>query len=125
MTEGAACSDLYCCEPVLVKNGELTRARTGLVMEIPKGHCVEILPRSSMALHGIIIPNSPGVIDSDYRGEVIVLLFGLFVKNFEIFDTGSRIAQARLVKSEQAKYEVADEVSQTQRGSGGFGSTGK
>ena len=124
-TSGAACFDLYCCESFSLFNGYFKMARTGLIFEIPEGYHVEIYPRSSMAKRGIIIPNSPGIIDSDYRGEVKVMLYGLFMRNHEIFQIGSRIAQCRLVKNLSTKIKVVNKLSETERGSGGFGSTGK
>jgi len=121
--EFAACADLYCCEDCVVKLGGLTKVRTGLVFEIPEGHMVEVRPRSGVSGRGIIIPNSPGTIDSNYRGEVIVMMYGLF--GSESFKAGDRVAQARLIQLEKCKFEEVQEVSETARGSGGFGSTGK
>lgn len=122
VNEFAACADLYCCEDCTVELGKLSKVRTGLVFEIPKGYMVEVRPRSGISGRGVIIPNSPGTIDSDYRGEVIVMLYGLF--GSEMFKCGSRIAQVRLVKLEDGEFEEVREVSETERGSGGFGSTG-
>jgi len=119
----AACADLYCCEDCVVELGKLTKVRTGLVFEIPEGHMVEVRPRSGISSRGVIIPNAPGTIDSNYRGEVIVLMYGLF--GSETFKAGSRVAQARLVKLEGYTFKEVDEVTETIRGSGGFGSTGK
>lgn len=119
----AACADLYCCEDCEVKLGELTKVRTGLVLEIPEGHMVEVRPRSGVSGRGVIIPNSPGTIDSNYRGEVIVMMYGLF--GSEKFKAGDRVAQARLVPLEKYEFVEVKEVSETARGSGGFGSTGR
>ena len=123
-SDGAACFDLSVCEDIAVTNGNLVRAKTGLIFEIPPGYHVEIYPRSGIAGRGIIIPNSPGIIDSDYRGEIIVNLYGLFVNRIEMFGVGSRIAQGRLVRNETTKFQVVSKLSDTKRGAGGFGSTG-
>ncbi len=124
-TKGAACFDLYSCEDFVIGNGHFHRARTGIAMEIPEGYHVEVYNRSGMAARGIIIPNAPGIVDSDYRGEAMVMLYGLFVKGHEIFQIGHRIAQCRLVKNEPTSFTVVSKLSETERGSGGFGSTGK
>lgn len=123
-TDGAACFDLAVCEEISISQGSLVRAKTGLMFEIPQGYHVEVYPRSGIAGRGIIIPNSPGIIDSDYRGEVVVTLYGLACK-WEYFGIGSRIAQARLVRNEPTQIKVVSKLSDTERGSGGFGSTGK
>jgi dUTP pyrophosphatase len=123
-TGGSACFDLSVCDDITVVNGNVTRAKTGIAVEIPEGYHVEVYPRSGLAGRGIIIPNSPGIIDSDYRGEVIVNLYGLFVNKAEFFGRGSRIAQARLVKNEATNFKVVSKLSETDRGTGGFGSTG-
>lgn len=123
-TEGSACFDLSTVEDITIVQGQLIRAHTGISVEVPKGYCMEILPRSGLALRGIVIPNSPGIVDSDYRGEVVVMLYGLFVNRIEMFSRGARIAQARLVEVEQVNIQVVGHLSDTDRGSGGFGSTG-
>jgi len=86
---------------------------------------MKIYNRSGMVARGIIIPNAPGIIDSDYRGEIIVLLYGLFMKRQEIFQIGSKVAQGELVRGESVGFNVVSSLSNTERGSGGFGSTGK
>ena len=124
-TKGSACFDLYCCEEFSLFNGYFKLARTGLIFEIPVGYHIEVYPRSGMAKKGIVIPNSPGIIDDDYRGEVLVMLYGLFMRQHEIFQIGNRIAQCRLVKNVPMNIQVASKLSDTERGSGGLGSTGK
>jgi len=124
-TAGSACFDLYSCEEFVLGNGRFRRARTGITMEIPKGWHVKIYNRSGMAARGIIMPNAPGVIDTDYRGEIFVLLYGLFMQKQEIFQVGSRIAQGELVEGEPVGFKVVSQLANTDRGSGGFGSTGK
>ena len=124
-TKGSACFDLCSCEDFILGNSYFRRARTGLIFEIPKGWHVKLYNRSGMAARGIIIPNAPGIIDSDYRGEIIVMLYGLFLKKQEIFQIGNRIAQCELVRGEPVEFSVVSKLSDTERGSGGFGSTGK
>jgi len=124
-TKGSACFDLCTCNGFCINNGEFYKVHTGLVFEIPKGYSVEILPRSGFASKGIIIPNSPGIIDSDYRGEILVMFYGLFIKELMFFKTGDRIAQARLVRNEDIGFCEEVVLSDTERGFGGFGSTGR
>jgi dUTP pyrophosphatase len=97
---------------------------TGLVLEIPPGYEGQVRPRSGLALrHGVTLVNAPGTIDSDYRGEVQVLLINLGDVPFTIRH-GDRIAQLVLARVEQPEWEEADELSDTVRAGGGFGSTG-
>ena len=124
-TKGSACFDLYSCEDFVMSNGHFQSVRTGLIFEIPQGYHVKIYSRSGMAKRGILLPNAPGIVDSDYRGEITVMLYGLFVKGHEIFQIGHRIAQAELVKGTPVSFKVVSQVSETERGTGGFGSTGK
>ena len=98
---------------------------TGLFLEIPGGYEAQVRPRSGLALkHGITVLNSPGTIDADYRGEVGVILVNLSNEAFEIAP-GDRIAQLVFAKVEQATWQASDALSETERGAGGFGSTGK
>ncbi len=98
---------------------------TNLIIEIPEGYEGQIRPRSGLALkHNIGIINSPGTIDSDYRGEVKILLTNFGKEPFSV-KFGDRIAQMIISKIEQVKIEIVDELSNTTRGSGGFGHTGK
>ena len=98
---------------------------TGVRIEIPNGYEVQIRPRSGLALkHGITIPNAPGTIDSDYRGPLGVILMNLGTEPFNIAH-GDRIAQMVIAPVVQAAFEVAADLSDTARGAGGFGSTGK
>jgi len=124
-TKDAACFDLHTCERFVLYNGYFKKAGTGLIFEIPKGYHVEIYPRSGMASKGIVVLNSPGIIDADYRGEIMVLLYGVCMNNHEIFEVGHRIAQCRLVRNEPTGFKVVTKLSTTERGAGGFGSTGK
>jgi dUTP pyrophosphatase len=98
---------------------------TGLRVEIPEGYEMQIRPRSGLALkHGISLPNTPGTIDSDYRGPLGVLLINLGTEPFEIAH-GDRIAQAIVAPVVQAAFEVVEDLSDSHRGAGGFGSTGR
>ena len=104
---------------------ERTLIKTGLFLEIPEGYEAQVRPRSGLALkNGITVLNSPGTIDADYRGEVGVILVNISNENFEI-NTGDRVAQMVFAKVKQAKWILAEELSETERGEGGFGSTGK
>lgn len=124
-TAQSAGADIYACldEDMLLKPQEIKLVPTGLVMEIPSGYEVQIRPRSGFAVKGISIPNAPGTIDSDYRGEVKVILINLSQQDF-VIKNHDRIAQMVLAKVEQAAFQLVDEVTETERGSGGFGSTG-
>ncbi|WP_417249569.1 dUTP diphosphatase [Celeribacter sp.] len=105
--------------------GERGLVPTGFRMEIPEGYEVQIRPRSGLALkHGISLPNTPGTIDADYRGPVGVILINLSDRPFTIAH-GDRIAQMVVAPVLQARFVLADELSETERGAGGFGSTGR
>jgi len=155
-TEGAAAMDLYAAEDTPLWMNLPTLIPTGIQIEIPIGYEAQIRPRSGLSKSGIIIPNSPGTIDSDYRGEVKVILLisvmGLSdlptirasaiydYENWELCNLldrhgyeraggylikkGTRIAQMVIAPIIKAEWEEVDELSDTQRGSGGFGSTG-
>ncbi|MFT5860897.1 MAG: dUTP pyrophosphatase [Flavobacteriaceae bacterium] len=98
--------------------------KTGLFMEIPEGYECQVRPRSGLALKkGITVLNSPGTIDADYRGEVGVILVNLSSDSFTIED-GERVAQLVFAEVTQAQWEQSDELTETERGAGGFGSTG-
>lgn len=98
---------------------------TGLFIELPVGYEAQIRPRSGLAFkHGLTVLNSPGTIDADYRGEIKVLLINLGSEPFEI-KHGERIAQMIIAKHETANWQVVEQLSETTRGAGGYGSTGK
>ena len=125
-TEGAAGMDLkaYLEEPVTIMPGERKLIPTGLYLEIEQGYEVQIRARSGLALKkGICLANGIGTIDSDYRGEVGVILMNAGDEAFAVND-GDRIAQMVVLKYEKAEIIRADELSETDRGSGGFGHTG-
>ncbi len=126
-TPGAAGADLRANlpgGPVQIASGARALISTGLHIEIPLGFEVQVRPRSGLALkHGITLPNSPGTIDSDYRGVVGVILLNAGEQAFEVTH-GMRIAQMVVAPVTQARFEVSDVLSATARGQGGFGSTG-
>lgn len=98
---------------------------TGLYVELPAGYEMQVRPRSGLAAkHGITVLNSPGTIDADYRGEIKVILVNLSNIPFEIVP-GERIAQAVVAKHERVEWQQVDSLEQTERGAGGFGSTGR
>ena len=114
-TSGAAGFDLYAIEDTALKNGMPAKVRTGLAFEVPAGYCMVVYSRSSSALKGLVL--TPLIVDSDYRGEV----FG--EPHYQIHK-GDRIAQVKVEKLDDTTFEWADELSETERGTGGFGSTG-
>ena len=124
-TEGAAGADICAAEDVCVQPRSHVLVRTGLVFEVPNiRHEVQIRPRSGLALkHGITVLNSPGTIDSDYRGEVGVILYNTTDEMFTV-KTGDRIAQAVISKVPPVIFKEVNDVENTTRGAGGFGSTG-
>tara|TARA_B100000749_G_scaffold95176_1_gene72672 strand:+ start:47 stop:481 length:435 start_codon:yes stop_codon:yes gene_type:complete len=111
-------------EPIVLKTLERTLVKTGLFIELPIGYEAQIRPRSGLSYKkGITVLNSPGTIDADYRGEIGVILVNLSPEEFVIED-GERVAQMVITKHEQAIWEEVIELVETQRGAGGFGSTG-
>lgn len=111
-------------EAIVLKPLERTLVKTGLFLEIPEGFECQVRPRSGLALkNGITVLNAPGTIDADYRGEVGVILINLSDQPFTI-ENGERIAQLVFARFEQARWEEVNELSNTERGAGGFGSTG-
>lgn len=110
---------------IVLKPMERALVKTGLFLEIPEGYEAQIRPRSGLAINkGITILNSPGTIDSDYRGEVCIILVNLSQDEFVIKD-GERICQMVIAKHEKADWVPVDSLLETQRGTGGFGHTGK
>jgi dUTP pyrophosphatase len=126
-TEGAAGLDLRAAvrEPITLEPGRRRLVPTGLRMAIPRGFEAQVRPRSGLALkHGVTVLNSPGTIDSDYRGEVQVLLVNLGEEPFVVRE-GERIAQLVIAPVARAELELADSLDDTTRGHGGYGSTGR
>jgi len=125
-TAGAAGADLCALldSPLTIPSGKFAMVPTGLFFEIPEGYEVQVRPRSGLAAkNGVTVLNTPGTIDSDYRGEIKVILINLGSADFTI-NSGDRIAQMIVAPVTQAKFEITDSLSETERGTGGFGSTG-
>lgn len=123
-TEGAAGMDVVAAENVTLRPGARHAVATGFAVAIPPGYEIQVRPRSGLALkHAITVPNTPGTIDSDYRGELKIILINHSDDNFPI-QRGDRIAQLVLAPVTVAAWEEVDELDDTARGSGGFGSTG-
>jgi dUTP pyrophosphatase len=117
--------DLYALADSTLAPGERASVRTGIAVEIPAGHAGLVLPRSGLALrYGIALVNAPGLIDPGYRGEVRVLLLNTDRSQQFRISAGDRIAQLLVVRAEAAVPLEADELSESQRGAGGFGSSG-
>lgn len=126
-TDGAAGMDIRAGieESFVIPKGGFAAIPTNLQVEIPAGYEIQVRPRSGLAFkNGIGVLNAPGTIDEDYRGEIKVILFNFGQEDFEI-KRGDRIAQLILGKVHRAKIEETKIISETERGSGGFGSTGK
>jgi dUTP pyrophosphatase len=123
-TQGAAGMDVLSAEDVTLDPGARHAVATGLALAIPAGYEIQVRPRSGLALkHGISVPNTPGTIDSDYRGELRIILINHGAEPFAIA-RGDRVAQLVLAPVVQAAWEVVAELDDTERGAGGFGSTG-
>jgi dUTP pyrophosphatase len=125
-TTGSAGMDLYAnlTAPVVLQPLERTLIPTGLRLELPEGLEAQIRPRSGLALKkGITVLNAPGTIDSDYRGDVGVMVVNLSQEAVEILD-GERVAQMVIAKHEQIQWNEVQILAETERGAGGFGSTG-
>ncbi len=125
-TAGSAGMDLYAniTESIEIKPMQRTLVPTGLFLELPTGYEAQIRPRSGLAIkNGITCLNTPGTIDSDYRGEISVILINLSDTNF-IIEDGDRIAQMIIAEYKTISWEEVNLLEETQRGTGGFGSTG-
>jgi dUTP pyrophosphatase len=111
-------------EPIELKPLERVIVKTGLFIELPIGYEAQVRPRSGLAAKkGITVLNSPGTVDADYRGEIGVILVNLSNENF-VVENGERIAQLIIAKHERAEWIAVQELTETSRGEGGFGSTG-
>jgi dUTP pyrophosphatase len=123
-TEHAAGMDVVSAEDVTLPPGGRHAVATGFAMAIPAGYEVQVRPRSGLALkHGISLPNTPGTIDADYRGELKVIMINLGTESFEIA-RGDRIAQLVAAPVQAAVFAEVETLDETARGAGGFGSTG-
>lgn len=127
-TESSAGADIHAYLPdgdVIIAAGEKEIIPTGIYIEIPVGYEVQVRPRSGLAFkHGVTVLNSPGTIDADYRGEVKVLLINHGKEAF-VVKSGERIAQMVFSKYQRIEWESVNQLSDTERGSGGYGSSGK
>ncbi|KGI61250.1 dUTP diphosphatase [Prevotella sp. S7 MS 2] len=111
-------------EPIILKPLERRLIPTGLHIALPVGYEAQIRPRSGLALkHGLTVLNTPGTVDADYRGEIMVLLINFSNEPFTVND-GERIAQMVIARHEQAEFELVEELDETERGVGGYGHTG-
>jgi dUTP pyrophosphatase len=111
-------------EPITLHPLERKLIPTGLYIALPVGYEAQIRPRSGLALkHGITVLNTPGTVDADYRGEVMVLLINLSQEDF-IINAGERIAQMVVARHEQVDFQIVEELDETERGAGGYGHTG-
>ena len=123
-TSGAACYDLYALEDMMVGSCNVARVRTGLAFEVPFGYEMEIRPRSGLSSkESILIINSPGTLDSDYRGELVILMRRL--EDFYVIRAGDRVAQFKINRVLPVELVEVDKLSETVRGENGYGSTGK
>ncbi|MBU6338910.1 MAG: dUTP diphosphatase [Rickettsiales bacterium] len=125
-TSGSAGIDLLAAidEPLTIKTGEVKLVKTGIAIALEKGFEAQVRPRSGLALkNGITVLNSPGTVDSDYRGEVCAILINHSQVDF-VITRGMRIAQMVIAKHEQAEIHEVTDLDETARGTGGFGSTG-
>ena len=123
-TTGAAGMDVVSAEDIVIAPGARHAVATGIAMAIPPGYEIQVRPRSGLALkHGVTVPNPPGTIDSDYRGELKAILINHGSEPFAIH-RGDRVAQLVLAPVTRAAWHEVEELDETARGSGGFGSTG-
>lgn len=124
-TLGSAGADLKANEEGVLMPGQRKLIKTGISIELPAGYEAQVRPRSGLAIkHGISMVNAPGTIDSDYRGEIGVILINHGDAPFE-YKKGERIAQLVIARYSRAEFQICSSLSETERGSGGFGHTGK
>lgn len=122
-TEGSAGWDICAAEYYTLLNNRVTMVDTGIRLEIPQGYEVQVRSRSGLAMDGICIANGVGTIDSDYRGVIKVLMYS--ISGAKHIKRGDRVAQLVIAKVQDAEFVAVDTIGDTQRGVGGFGSTGK
>lgn len=123
-TEGSAGMDIRSCESGLIRPFETKKFHTGIAVAVPEGTELQVRSRSGLASKGIVVANSPGTIDSDYRGEICVLLHNNNSEDYYVLE-GDRIAQLVLAPYIKATLEEVNELDETDRGAAGFGSTGR
>lgn len=118
-------ADLFALEDKFISSNEMAPLRTGIAVELPPGYELQVRSKSGLAAkHNLFVLNSPGTVDQDYRGEIMVLMFNAGKLSYKI-NKGDKIAQMVVSPVIQAYYEKVEELSDTDRGEGGFGSTGK
>ncbi len=123
-TQGAAGFDLHAIDSYIVKSKDSALIQTGLALELPEGFELQVRSRSGLALKNhLVVLNSPGTIDCDYRGEVMVILFNHSQHDF-VIHKGDRVAQGVVAAYERVEFEICETLRDTQRGDGGFGSSG-
>lgn len=125
-TEGASGFDLHALESVVLYANETKLVKTGLSFSVPKNYELQVRPRSGTSLKTPLrVANSPGTVDADYRGEVCIIMHNTAERDFFIIGKGDRIAQGVIVPVIQAELIEVEELDETERGEGAFGSTGK
>lgn len=125
-TSGSGAYDIYSTDALSLAPGGRYAFGTGLALEIPLGFVALVCPRSGLAIkQGVTVLNGPGVIDADYRGELKAIVTNHDINNAFAVSNGDKIAQLLFVKAEDVTFDEVDELSSTDRGTGGFGSTGK
>lgn len=123
-TNGAAGMDFFSDKDYRLEPGSITLVKTNIAMAIPEGYELQIRSRSGLALkHGVFVLNAPGTIDSDYRGEIGIIVCNVGPQEYKV-NQGDRIAQGVLAKHEVANIQIVEEIGDTDRSSNGFGSTG-
>lgn len=123
---GDAGCDLCSCEDLVLEPGARAKVATGIALGIPDGYAGFVQPRSGLAAkHGVSIVNTPGLIDSKYRGEVCVILINLDARESHTVHVGDKIAQLVIQKVEDVEFDVVEDLEATARGEGGFGSSGR
>lgn len=124
-TDGAAGFDLVAAEDVVISPDETKIVPTGIAVELPPGYEMQIRPRSGVSLKTKLrVANAPGTVDSDYRGEIGIIVDNTSDSETKVVKRGTRIAQGVIQRVERAEFVVCDELTETARGDGGFGSTG-
>ena len=126
-TDGSAGMDLFVDSVEGIQHGiaNHTKIKFGIALEIPEGFCALVLPRSSIHKSGMILSNSVGLIDSDYRGEISAVFYDFCSEVYGPFDIGDRVAQLVIIPYPKINFVEVEELGETQRGNGGYGSTGK
>jgi len=124
-TDGSAAADIQSIKSYAIEPGERVLVETDLYFQIPEGYEIQIRSRSGLAWkHGVVVLNAPGTIDSDYRGEIKVILINMGKETY-VIEKGDRVAQMVVAPVVQARFDLVEFIKDSTRGSGGFGSTGK